>query len=98
MNWKGYFLWWSDFATEFKQGAIRGLVPALGTGSALGGAAAISGVAPNSESIAIVGGAGLASNVLSNGVVNAVVWARLNPIPNPFRPAPPEQLSLPIAR
>ncbi len=84
-NWRGYLLWWSDFATEFQQGCVRGTVPGLGTGSVLGGAAALSGVAPGAESIAIVGGAGWVSNVFSNGLVNAVVWARQNEIPNPFR-------------
>lgn len=88
-NWDGYFLWWTDFATEFQQGCIRGMVPGLGTGSVLGGAAALSGAAPGANSIALVGGAGWISNVLSNGLVNAVVWARENPAPNPFRPAPP---------
>lgn len=85
MNLKAYALWWTDFATEFQQGCIRGMIPGLGTGSALGGAAAMSGVAPSAESIAIVGGAGWVSNVISNGLVNAVVWARQNEIPNPFR-------------
>jgi hypothetical protein len=88
-NWAGYFLWWADFVTQFQQGCVRGTVPGLGTGSVLGGAAALSGVAPGAPSIAIVGGAGWVSNVLSNGLVNAVVWARQNEIPNPFRPPPP---------
>jgi len=96
VNWPNYFLWWSDFATEFQQGCIRGMVPGLGTGSALGGAAAISGVAPSVESIALVGGAGWVSNVISNGLVNAVVWARQNEIPNPFRTLPAPQQHLPI--
>lgn len=94
-NLKGYVLWWTDFATEFQQGMIRGGLPGIGAGGTTGGAAAATGAAPDVSSIAIVSVASFVSMVFWNGYTNAAVWARQNPLPNPFR-RPSNQMEIPI--
>lgn len=83
-NWRGYLLWWADFATEFKQGFIRGCLP----GTGVGGVAVAQTDTTDIQALTWAGFGGLAVTAASNGLVNAVMWARNNPIPNPFR-APP---------
>lgn len=89
-NLRGYLLWWTDFVTEFKQGALRGLLPGSGAG---GGSAGVAKATTeiDANTLALIGAGAAASVILSNGLINAVIWARQNPIPNPFREPPTPQ-------
>ena len=80
-NLRPYGLWWSDFLTEFKQGAIRGLLP----GTGVGGVAVAQTDTTDVQTLTWAGFGYLAVTAATNGLVNAVMWARTNPIPNPFR-------------
>lgn len=85
-NLRAYILWWTDFATEFKQGFIRGCLP----GTGVGGVAVAQTDTMDIQALTLSGFGYLAVTAATNGLVNAVMWARTNPIPNPFRePAAP---------
>lgn len=86
-NWYRYFLWWTDLLTEFQQGAIRGLLPGTGGGAGSAGVAKANSDL-DASTLATIGVGAFVSMVVANGISNAVVWARANPIPNPLRPPP----------
>lgn len=82
MNWKGFFLWWSDFLTEFENGFVRGLFP----GTGVGGVAVGNTDTTETSVLLSVGLGALIVTACFNGLTHAGIWARDNKIPNPFRP------------
>jgi hypothetical protein len=88
-NLKAYGLWWTDFFTQFQQGAIRGGLP--GPSAGVGAAGTAWNFSTESDPVVLatmittVGVAATVSVIVGNGLANAIVWARQNEIPNPFR-------------
>ncbi len=75
------WLWISDAATEFINGAISG----FGPGSIVGGAAAAQTDTTNAQTISINAALGFLFTVGGNGAKRVVIWHDTHPVPNPFR-------------
>lgn len=88
MSTSSLFAWLTEAATVFVNGAIGGFWP----GTVVGGAGVAGSDTMDAQQLTKTAALGLLLTAVANGAKHFVIWHHSNPIPNPFKRPPPDEI------